>query len=91
MKYSRNPIKVSKSTGVAQFYYMLTTYCEGFFARNLDSILFATQLSGVPKGSKWGHDQSLYLINNNSTIPINYYYLSPLNEFSTTLLRTLEK
>ena len=88
MKYSRNPIKVSKSTGVAQFCY---TYCEGFFARNLDSILFATQLSGVPKESKWGHDQSLYLINNNSTIPINYYYLSPLNEFSTTLLRTLEK
>ena len=88
MKYSRNPIKVSKSNGVAQSYY---AYCEGFFARNLDSILFATQLSGVPKGSKWGHDQSLYLINNNSTIPINYYYLSPLNEFSTTLLRTLEK
>ena len=53
MKYSRNPIKVSKSTGVAQFYYMLTTYCEGFFARDLDSILFATQLSGVPKESKW--------------------------------------
>ena len=50
MKYSRNPIKVSKSTAVACTTH---TYCEGFFARDLDSILFATQLSGVPKESKW--------------------------------------